>query len=302
MPNESFRVTTDFNGKQAFAAENPIKVILKQLTEKPPDLQASTFPDGLVTIVNRCLEKNPDQRYWTSQEVLEDVQSIINGGLPLKREEKTKLRLLTVDSSARRFGARVVDGMVVGAVAATVSFAVTSFAAFYGMTGWPDRTLKSDGSMHEMLWTVPMIFFGLGVIEEFFPVCLPMLVILIRKLFLVAGAELDALALSRTVIANCLLEICFFIPLLFVWIYHAGLESSAKQATLGKQLFGLKVTDIRGKSLSFMRASSRHFAKLFTVFGLTDCLLFPIYLVKASRTGLPGPVISDFFYYILVPL
>lgn len=46
------------------------------------------------------------------------------------------------------------------------------------------------------------------------------------------------------------------------WIYEAGMESSSKQATLGKMALGLKVTDLEGRRISFARATGRHFAKL----------------------------------------
>jgi hypothetical protein len=35
------------------------------------------------------------------------------------------------------------------------------------------------------------------------------------------------------------------------WIYEAGLESSSKQATLGKMALALKVTDLPGQRISF---------------------------------------------------
>jgi uncharacterized RDD family membrane protein YckC len=46
------------------------------------------------------------------------------------------------------------------------------------------------------------------------------------------------------------------------WLYGAGLESSTRQATLGKMALGLKVTDLTGRRISFARASGRHFAKI----------------------------------------
>lgn len=45
------------------------------------------------------------------------------------------------------------------------------------------------------------------------------------------------------------------------WIYYAGMESSARQATLGKAAIGIKVTDMNGERISFARATGRHFAK-----------------------------------------
>jgi len=45
------------------------------------------------------------------------------------------------------------------------------------------------------------------------------------------------------------------------WIYFATMESSARGATYGKRLFGLRVVDEKGQALSFARASLRYFAK-----------------------------------------
>ncbi|MGB6632949.1 MAG: RDD family protein [Terriglobales bacterium] len=53
-----------------------------------------------------------------------------------------------------------------------------------------------------------------------------------------------------------------FIVLVFgSWLYEAFMESSSYQATLGKMIFGLKVTDLNGNRISFERATGRHFAK-----------------------------------------
>jgi len=48
------------------------------------------------------------------------------------------------------------------------------------------------------------------------------------------------------------------------WLYHAKMESSEWQATLGKKALNLRVTDMYGAPISFARASGRHFAKLIT--------------------------------------
>lgn len=45
------------------------------------------------------------------------------------------------------------------------------------------------------------------------------------------------------------------------WLYEAFMESSKFQATLGKMIFGMKVTDLAGNRMSFERATGRHFAK-----------------------------------------
>lgn len=56
--------------------------------------------------------------------------------------------------------------------------------------------------------------------------------------------------------------------LLIVWLYFALLESSASQATFGKALLGLGVTDINGNRISFGRASLRTAAKVLSALPL----------------------------------
>jgi uncharacterized RDD family membrane protein YckC len=45
------------------------------------------------------------------------------------------------------------------------------------------------------------------------------------------------------------------------WLYEALMTSSSKQATLGKMVCGLRVTDLQGRRLTFARATGRFFAK-----------------------------------------
>ncbi len=45
------------------------------------------------------------------------------------------------------------------------------------------------------------------------------------------------------------------------WLYHAIMESSARQATWGKVICGLVISDLEGGRISFGRATSRFFAK-----------------------------------------
>ena len=46
------------------------------------------------------------------------------------------------------------------------------------------------------------------------------------------------------------------------WLYFALMESSSKQATLGKMALGIIITDYNGNRVSFARATGRHFAKI----------------------------------------
>lgn len=45
------------------------------------------------------------------------------------------------------------------------------------------------------------------------------------------------------------------------WLYFGLMESSSKQATVGKMALGMKVTDVRGDRISFARATGRYLAK-----------------------------------------
>jgi uncharacterized RDD family membrane protein YckC len=60
------------------------------------------------------------------------------------------------------------------------------------------------------------------------------------------------------------------------WLYEAFMESSSYQATLGKMIFGMKVTDLSGNRISFERATGRHFAKW-----LSTIILFIGYIMVA---------------------
>jgi uncharacterized RDD family membrane protein YckC len=45
------------------------------------------------------------------------------------------------------------------------------------------------------------------------------------------------------------------------WLYFAVMESSARQATIGKSIMNIYVTDLDGNRISFLRATGRYFAK-----------------------------------------
>ncbi len=66
------------------------------------------------------------------------------------------------------------------------------------------------------------------------------------------------------------------IGILTGWLYFALQESSEKQATVGKKMMGILVTDLDGNRLSFGRASGRHFGKI-----LSGCLLLIGYVMAA---------------------
>jgi uncharacterized RDD family membrane protein YckC len=64
------------------------------------------------------------------------------------------------------------------------------------------------------------------------------------------------------------------------WLHHAWMESSERQATLGKMALGLIVTDTEGRRVSFGRASGRFFAKI-----ITGVIPFAIGFIMAGFTA-----------------
>jgi len=53
-----------------------------------------------------------------------------------------------------------------------------------------------------------------------------------------------------------------FIILISSWLYYTLLESSSKQATVGKMALGIIVTDLYGNRISFGRANGRYWSKI----------------------------------------
>ncbi|NJC88557.1 MAG: RDD family protein [Desulfuromonas sp.] len=79
------------------------------------------------------------------------------------------------------------------------------------------------------------------------------------------------------------------------WIYYAAMESSALQATLGKQALGLKVADTQGNRVGFLRASGRYWGKLVSVvsLGAGFAVMFFTERTQAFHDYLAGCVIVD---------
>lgn len=87
------------------------------------------------------------------------------------------------------------------------------------------------------------------------------------------------------------LLINILIALIF-WLYFAVMESSSKQATVGKLIFGIKVTDINGNRISFGKSTLRFLIKLpYTVFGripgLNLILMIPLFLLAIANAIMP---------------
>ena len=68
------------------------------------------------------------------------------------------------------------------------------------------------------------------------------------------------------------------------WLYFAACESSAWQGTLGKRALGIRVTNLTGGRITFMRATGRYFGKLLSAFIL--CFGFLMVAWTQRKQGL----------------
>ena len=68
------------------------------------------------------------------------------------------------------------------------------------------------------------------------------------------------------------------------WLYSSLLESSSWQATVGKKVLGLKVTDMDGNRISFGRATGRYFGQILS--GLICFIGFIMVAFTEKKQGL----------------
>lgn len=105
---------------------------------------------------------------------------------------------------------------------------------------------------------------GLAYLLDWLLVAILSVVLIFAPLVALGAVPADAsyswfVAFNRQTIAIRLLVF------MLSWLYFATLESSPWQATLAKRVFGLIVTDLQGRRITFTQASWRYLAKL--VFG-----------------------------------
>ena len=74
----------------------------------------------------------------------------------------------------------------------------------------------------------------------------------------IAGITFGESSEPTAVILTVALNLAIFVAM---WLYFALMESSKLQATLGKMIIGVVVSDLDGNRISFGRATGRYFGK-----------------------------------------
>lgn len=67
---------------------------------------------------------------------------------------------------------------------------------------------------------------------------------------------------------NSVIALAQVVGIVVGWLYYAVMESSRLQATIGKRMIGLQVTDTSGERIRFRKATGRHFAKFLSALTL----------------------------------
>jgi TolB-like protein/predicted Ser/Thr protein kinase len=149
-----------FTGQLPFKGEHDQGVVYSILNEKPKPITEvrSEIPVSIGQVVDKALEKNPDERYQQIDELLDDLKSISAGIVP----EEIKLRLRKAKLRKRKWAilytcaAGLVIAMVVTALSLFIgrrAEAIESIAVlpFENLTGDAGQEYFVDGATDELI-------------------------------------------------------------------------------------------------------------------------------------------------------
>jgi uncharacterized RDD family membrane protein YckC len=132
-----------------------------------------------------------------------------------------------------------------------------------GRTSWEERTgmgeaIASDEAGRVVRYAGFWRRLAAYIIDYFVAVVAAYTVALVGALLigLPGGERFEGSAL--TIAAIWIIASDLIVP----WLYWALMESSKRQATLGKRALGIMVTDIEGRRVTFARGTARYWAKL----------------------------------------
>jgi uncharacterized RDD family membrane protein YckC len=161
-----------------------------------------------------------------------------------------------------------------GQVVSEVSGAVDPL--FTGQTA--TMTATATGTSFQLAEFLPRV--GAALLDGLFLGligCLPNVLVVVMLTMATANANNPDDAQAAGILANVCMNIIGFVV---AAIYYVTLDASARQGTWGKQIVGLKVTDLEGRRISFGRAIGRFFARYLTVCTCGIGFLLPLFTQK----------------------
>jgi serine/threonine-protein kinase len=149
-----------FGGQLPFMGEQDQAVVYSILNKKPKPLAElrSEIPVSIGQVIDKALEKNPDERYQQIDELLDDLKSISAGIVP--EEIKVRLRKSKLRRRKRGILYTVAAGLVVAMVAIALNLfmggrveAIQSIAVlpFDNLTGDSGQEYFVDGATDEVI-------------------------------------------------------------------------------------------------------------------------------------------------------
>jgi serine/threonine-protein kinase len=149
-----------FTGQLPFKGEHDQGVVYSILNEKPKPITdlRSEVPVSIGQVVDKTLEKNPDERYQQIDELLDDLKSISAGIVP--EEIKARLRKAKLRRRKRTILYAGVAGLVIAVVVIALNLfmggrveAIDSIAVlpFENLTGDEGKEYFVDGATDEVI-------------------------------------------------------------------------------------------------------------------------------------------------------
>jgi serine/threonine protein kinase len=163
------------SGVQPFLDKNPVKIILKHMNYEAPLVSTKASTDERIQafdgIVQKCLEKSPDDRYQNIRELFEDLQTVERGKVLAPKKAKKTEKNKSV-SRGRKYALATGIALIVGVSLAIASEGVKLYNIFYGSSdSFSDATSLDAKSYAYFLRgqyekAAPLLEFGIATYRE----------------------------------------------------------------------------------------------------------------------------------------
>ncbi len=158
----------------------------------------------------------------------------------------------------QRFIAQVIDGAVVGCLSAFFVFVVAN-GVDIACGGSPTHFVFEMSQWQPLV----LVTFVVGVLDALLVCVGPLLIVVCISMLIASGQTVELMSLASPLSHPELgLLVSVSVVVVINWLYHALMEGSPKESTLGKSVFRLRVTDFEGARLRFNQSSTRHFLKI----------------------------------------
>jgi serine/threonine protein kinase len=212
------------SGRTPFDGDNPMRVILKHVADPPPKVSKNVnIQPQFKTVIEKCLQKDPAQRYSSASELLMDLRRVQSGKSLTAVHEWQSLKTLWL-----RFVAFLIDAFI------SVGPAFVLFWLVAAALHIPHNITSTNSDY--VLEFVPMSAIEPGV---------------------------QAATLLMNDYPKSALLVMIVVTAVAQYLYFGLLESGPSRATVGKRLMGLSVVDLACNRISFGRASARFWGKTF---------------------------------------